>query len=171
MLKNKDPFVPLLIERKRGETQLFAKEVTVEDRRYVVCRNEAEAEKDRRDRQAILAALQDALRRGEKALIGNTAYRRYLRKSSAVRGERVFEIDVGKLAEEATDSGVTGCFGMQGVMTTLPQFQVGSAGLATPQTRESAPEGATDQNMQLVQVALRSGSDAFLPWYRCATVL
>src|SRR5262245_52405741 len=40
----------------------------------------------------------------------------------------------------ATDSGVTGCFGMQGVMTTLPQFQVGSAGLATPQTRESAPE-------------------------------
>ena len=30
VLKNKDPFVPLLIERKRGETQLFAKEVTVE---------------------------------------------------------------------------------------------------------------------------------------------
>ena len=41
MLKNEDPFVPLLIERKRGETQLFAKEVTVEGRRYIVCRNEA----------------------------------------------------------------------------------------------------------------------------------
>jgi hypothetical protein len=40
VLKNKDPFVPLLIERKRGETQLFAKEVTVEGRRYIVCRNE-----------------------------------------------------------------------------------------------------------------------------------
>jgi hypothetical protein len=106
VLKNKDPFVPLLIERKRGETQLFAKEVTVEGRRYVVCRNEAEAEKDRRDRQAIVAALQDALRRGEKALIGNTAYRRYLRKSSAARGERVFEIDVGKLAEEARFDGI-----------------------------------------------------------------
>ena len=101
MLKNKDPFVPLLIERKRGETQLFAKEVTVEGRRYIVCRNEAEAEKDRLDRQAIVASLQDALRRGEKALIGDAAYRRYLRKSSAGRGERVFEIDAGKLAEAA----------------------------------------------------------------------
>ena len=106
VLKNKDPLVPLLIERKRGETQLFVKEVTVEGRRYIVCRNEAEAEKDRRDRQAIVAALQDALRRGEKALIGNTAYRRYLRKSSAVRGERAFEIDAGKLAEEARFDGI-----------------------------------------------------------------
>src|SRR6516164_6191459 len=106
VLKNKDPFVPLLIERKRGETQLFVKEVTVEGRRYIVCRNEAEAEKDRRDRQAIVAALQDALRRGEKALIGNAAYRRYLRKSSAVRGERAFEIDAGKLAEEARFDGI-----------------------------------------------------------------
>ena len=96
----------MLIERKRGETQLFVKEVTVEGRRYIVCRNEAEAEKDRRDRQAIVAALQDALRRGEKALIGNTAYRRYLRKSSAVRGERAFEIDAGKLAEEARFDGI-----------------------------------------------------------------
>jgi hypothetical protein len=90
--------VPLLIERKRGETQLLAKEVTVEGRRYIVCRNEAEAEKDRRDRQAIGGALQDALRRGEKALIGNAAYRRYLRKRSVVWA---FEIDVGKLTEEA----------------------------------------------------------------------
>ena len=106
VLKNKDPLVPLLIERKRGETQLFVKEVTVEGRRYIVCRNEAEAEKDRRDRQAIVAALQDALRRGEKALIGNAAYRRYLRKSSAVRGERAFEIDAGKLAEEARFDGI-----------------------------------------------------------------
>jgi len=106
VLKNKDPFVPLLIERKRGETQLFAKQVTVEGRRYIVCRNEAEAEKDRRDRQAIVAALQDALRRGEKALIGNAGYRRYLRKRHAVRGEPAFEIDAGKLAEEARFDGI-----------------------------------------------------------------
>ena len=101
VLKNKDPFVPLLIERKRAETQLFAKEVTVEGRRYVVCRNEAEAEKDRRDRQAIVAALQDAMRRGEKALIGNAGYRRHLRKRRALRGEPAFEIDAGKLADRA----------------------------------------------------------------------
>jgi len=106
VLKNTDPFVPLLVERPRGETQLFAKEVRIEGKRYIVCRNEAEAEKDRLDRQAIIAALQDALRRGEKALIGNAAYRRYLRKSSAMRGERVFEIDAGKLAEEARFDGI-----------------------------------------------------------------
>ena len=106
VLKNEDPFVPLLIERKRGETQLFAKQVTVEGRRYVVCRNEAEVEKDRHDRQAIVAALQDALRRGEKALIGNAGYRRYLRKRRAVRGEPAFEIDAGKLAEEARFDGI-----------------------------------------------------------------
>ena len=106
VLNNKDPFVPLLIERKRGETQLFVKEVTVDGRRYIICRNEAEAEKDRLDRQAIVAALQDALRRDEKALIGNAGYRRYLRKSSTMRGERVFEIDAGKLAEEARFDGI-----------------------------------------------------------------
>jgi len=106
VLKNKDPFVPLLIERKRAETQLFAKEVTVEGRRYIVCRNEAETEKDRRDRQAIVAALQDALRRGEKALIGKAVYRRYLLKRHAVRGESAFEIDAGKLAEAARFDGI-----------------------------------------------------------------
>jgi transposase len=106
VLNNNDPFVPLLIERKRGETQLFVKEVRVEGRRYIICRNETEAEKDRRERQVIVHALQEALRRGEKALIGNAAYRRYLRKRGTTRGERVFEIDAGKLAEEARFDGI-----------------------------------------------------------------
>ena len=38
-------------------------------------------------------------------MIGNSAYRRYLRKVGA-RGERSFEIDAGKLAEEARFDGV-----------------------------------------------------------------
>jgi hypothetical protein len=45
-------------------------------RRYIVCRNEAEAEKDRTERQAIIAGLEQQLQRGDKALIGNSAYRR-----------------------------------------------------------------------------------------------
>jgi hypothetical protein len=57
VLNNTDRFVPLLIERKRGETQLFVKPVMVEDKRYIVCRNEAEADKDRQDREAIIARL------------------------------------------------------------------------------------------------------------------
>ena len=43
VLENNDPFVPLLVERKAGETQLFVKQVKAEGVRYVVCRDEAEA--------------------------------------------------------------------------------------------------------------------------------
>ncbi len=83
VLGNDDPFVPLLVERKAGETQLFVKQVKAEGDRYVVCRNEAEAENDRKDREAIVASLDAQLKKGDKALIGNSAYRRYLRKAGA----------------------------------------------------------------------------------------
>ena len=98
--------MPLFIEREQGETQLFVKEVKVEGRRYIVCRNEAEAEKDRKDREAILAGLAAQLKKGDKALIGNSAYRRYLRKTAEAKGKPAFEIDAGKLAEEARFDGI-----------------------------------------------------------------
>ena len=104
-------FAPLLVERANGaETQLFAKEVRREGRRYIVCRNEAEADKDRADRQAIVAGLQKQLQKGDKALIGNSAWRRYLRRVQQRAGQEdagaAFEIDAGKLAEEAKYDGV-----------------------------------------------------------------
>ena len=86
-----------------GETQLFVKELTVGGARYIVCRNEAEAEKDRADRQAIVANLEKRLSGGDKALIGNAGYRRYLRRTGA---GKAFEIDAGKLAEEARFDGI-----------------------------------------------------------------
>ena len=103
VLTDTKPFVPLLLKRPRGETQLFVKEVTVGGARYVVCRNEAEAQKDRADRQAVVDGLQRRLADGEKALIGNSAYRRYLRRTGA---GKAFEIDAGKLAEEARFDGI-----------------------------------------------------------------
>src|SRR4051812_6328930 len=104
VLADQRPFVPLCIPRANGEeTQLFIKEVQVEGRRYIVCRNEAEAAKDAADRQAIVTALDQQLTRGDKALIGNSAYRRYLRTTSDARA---FEIDPGKLAEEARYDGL-----------------------------------------------------------------
>jgi hypothetical protein len=57
---------------------LRVKEVVVEGRRYVVCENPAQAEKDRADREAILASLGDALKKGAKSLVGNRGYRKYL---------------------------------------------------------------------------------------------
>lgn len=102
VLADARPFAPLLIERVKGETQLFVKEVVVDGARYVVCRNEAEAEKDRADRQAIVEGLEKQLKKGDKALIGNSAYRRYLRATT----KDVFEIDPGKLADEARFDGI-----------------------------------------------------------------
>jgi DDE family transposase len=104
VLADQKPFTPLCIPRAGGaETQLFIKEVQAEGRRYIVGRNEAEAAKDAADRQAIVTALDQQLTRGDKALIGNSAYRRYLRTTSDARA---FEIDPGKLAEEARYDGL-----------------------------------------------------------------
>src|SRR3712207_5152221 len=83
---------------------LFVKEVKVEGRRSIVCRNEAEAETDRAERQAIVAGLEQQLARGDKALIGNSAYRRYLKRTDPE--SPAFTIDAGKLADEARFDGI-----------------------------------------------------------------
>lgn len=80
---------------------LHVKEVAVDDRRYVVCFNPEEAEKDRQDRAKILAALEQRLARGGvKRLIPNRGFRRFLR----VRAGR-FEIDSRRVREEARYDG------------------------------------------------------------------
>jgi len=74
----------------------------------VARRAEAEAERERNERQAIIAGLAKQLARGDKALTGNSAYRRYLRRTPSASGEPgpAFEIDPGKLAEEARYDGL-----------------------------------------------------------------
>ena len=57
---------------------LKVKEVTIEQRRYIVCLNERQARKDAADRQAILEALQEKIRSNPKSLVGNKGYRKYL---------------------------------------------------------------------------------------------
>ncbi len=104
VLADSRPFAPLRIPRAAGkETQLWVKEVTAKGRRYVVCRNEAEAAKEAAERRAVVEALDRQLRRGDKALIGNSAFRRYLRRAG--KGQ-AFEIDPGKPADEARYDGV-----------------------------------------------------------------
>src|SRR5689334_9873163 len=68
VLNDSQAFTPLCIHRAGGaETQLFIKEVSVKGRRYIVCRNEAEAARDAADRRAIVEALDQQLKRGEGA--------------------------------------------------------------------------------------------------------
>lgn len=80
---------------KKSPSPLKVKEVWVEDRRYIVCHNQDQASKDRNDREAIVAALRDALKQGNKSLIGNKGYRRFVQAS----GEH-FAIDEEKIKNE-----------------------------------------------------------------------
>jgi Transposase DDE domain len=80
---------------------LKVKEVRIDGRRYVVCVNPEQVEHDRAQRAQIVAALREQLRQGDKSLVGNKGYRRYLK----VEGDRHFVIDDAKLAEEARYDG------------------------------------------------------------------
>jgi hypothetical protein len=80
---------------------LKVKEVLVEGRRYVVCLNEDEARKDAADREAIVAALREQLRSGDKSLVGNKGYRRYLGDG----GSGHFLVDEAKVTEDARYDG------------------------------------------------------------------
>jgi transposase len=80
---------------------LKVKEVWVEDaRRYVVCVNADQATKDRHDREAVVASLREALDHGDKSLVGNKGYRKYLRA-----GGKQFAVDEDKIQEEARYDG------------------------------------------------------------------
>jgi len=94
--------VPLVIPRQKGETDLAVKNVEVAGRRYVVCRNEEEARKDAETRAALVASLERKLAQGDKALVANAGYRRFL---SAPAGNG-FAVDPAKVAADAQFDGV-----------------------------------------------------------------
>jgi hypothetical protein len=87
----------------KDASPLEVKEVLLDDLpgvRHVVCRNQEQANKDRHDREAIIAALEAALKKGDKSLIGNNGFRRFV----TTAGERAFTIDREKAkAEERLD--------------------------------------------------------------------
>jgi transposase len=88
-------------DKRDDPSPLKVKEVWVEDaRRYVVCLNEDQATKDRHDREAVVASLRDALSKGDKSLVGNKGYRKYLRA-----GGKQFAVDEDKIKEEARYDG------------------------------------------------------------------
>jgi Transposase DDE domain len=88
-------------ERSDDPAPLKVKEVRIGGRRYVVCINSEQVEHDREQREKIVDALREQLRQGDKSLVGNKGYRRYLK----VEGDRHFAIDEAKLAEEARYDG------------------------------------------------------------------
>ena len=103
VLADQTPSVPLVIPRKgRPDTELEAKAVVMGDRRYIVCRNLNEAREDAKTREAVLVALRSKLRQGDKTLVGNSAYRRYLKTPD----EKHFTIDEARVADDARYDGL-----------------------------------------------------------------
>ena len=68
----------------------------------MVCFNPEQAKKDAADRKAIVESLRERLKRGEKTLVGNKGYRKYLKSEG--EGER-FSVDEKKLKKEARYDG------------------------------------------------------------------
>ncbi len=58
---------------------LKVKQVDLDGQRYIVCMNPRQARKEARDRDTIIAALKDQLKKGPKSLVGNKGYRKYLK--------------------------------------------------------------------------------------------
>lgn len=57
---------------------LKVKEVRHMDRRYIVCHNVRQANKEMMDREAIIAGLEEKIKSGAKGLVGNKGFRKYL---------------------------------------------------------------------------------------------
>ena len=76
--------------------------MTLAGRRYIVCRNLDAMKRDAAQRAELLAALEKQLEKGDKALVGNKGYRRFL---SAPEGDG-FAIDRAKAEEDAKLDGV-----------------------------------------------------------------
>ena len=94
--------VPLTIPRQKGQTDLAVKDIVVAGRRYVLCRNAEQARKDADTRTALLAGLERKLTQGDKALVGNAGYRRFLADPA---GDG-FTIDAAKVEADARFDGL-----------------------------------------------------------------
>jgi transposase len=84
----------------KAPSPLKVKEVNFKGSRYIICINEDQAKKDALDREVIVAALKEKLKQGEKSLVGNKGYRKYLKNKGVS-----FEIDEEKVKQEARYDG------------------------------------------------------------------
>ena len=85
---------------------LKVKQVEIDDCRYIVCVNASQQRKDAADRQAIVQALAEQIKKGPKSLVGNKGFRRYLKIEKGSTS-----IDESKVEYEA-------CFDGKWMLTT-----------------------------------------------------
>jgi transposase len=87
-------------QKKGSSSVLEVKEIFIEGKRYIISHNSKQAKKDAADREAIVESLRGRMKQGDKALIGNKGYRKYLKTSGSS-----FMIDEEKIKGEASFDG------------------------------------------------------------------
>ena len=98
VLASGDAFTTVTGKRLKATdpSPLRVREQWIGDHRYIVCHNEEQARKDAADRTAIVESLRDKLHDGDKSLVGNNGYRKYLKSG----GEEHFTVDEEKIDAE-----------------------------------------------------------------------
>jgi len=104
VLGHRGPWQEVYPERtgRKGPAPLKVREVRVAERRYVVCLNEEERRKDAHDRAAIIESLRRKLKHGDKSLVGNKGFRRYLK----VEGDAHFAVDEQQVKNDERFDGI-----------------------------------------------------------------
>ena len=104
VLKSRGAWLEIHPERTQSKdpAPLKVREVRVAGRRYIVCLNEEERRKDAHDRAAIVDHLRRQLKQGDKSLVGNKGYRRFLK----LEGEGHFAVDEDRIKGEERFDGV-----------------------------------------------------------------
>jgi len=104
ILKDRSAWVEVTPKRMtpKDRAPLKVKDVEIGNKRYVICLNEEERRKDAHDREAIVNSLRKTLKAGEKSLVGNKGYRRFLK----AQGGNHFTVDEEQVKEDAKYDGI-----------------------------------------------------------------
>jgi len=104
VLPSDESFTEVVGPRRSAKdpSPLAVREQWIEGRRYVVCRNENQARKDAADRALIVESLREKLKGGDKGLVGNNGYRKFLK----IAGGEHFAIDEQRIEDESRYDGM-----------------------------------------------------------------
>ena len=99
-----ESFVEVTPPRRTAKdpSPLRVSERMIDGTRYVFCYNEEQARKDKVDRAAIVESLREKLKTGDKSLVGNNGYRKYLQAA----GDEHFVVDEQRIKNEEKFDGV-----------------------------------------------------------------
>ena len=99
-----DSFIEVAPPRRSAKdpSPLRVSERAIDGRRYIICFNEEQARKDKADRIAIVESLREKLKDGDKSLVGNNGYRKYLKTTDSEH----FIVDDEKLVSEEKFDGI-----------------------------------------------------------------